>query len=129
MKKLTLLLTLLFVINITNAQFSKQGYGWKFQSHVNYNDYTKEKHYGNVEFYYNIYNDNIFKVVYANGITERFRPYSIYPYQEGYTKSGYKYQVFPLICLETEKIVTLQVFPDLEILRILYNDVMIEFAY
>lgn len=128
MKKL-LLLTLIFVINITNAQFSKQGYGWKFQSHVNYNDYTKEKHYGAVEFYYNINNDNIFKVVYANGVTERFRPYSVYPYQEGYTKSGYKYQVFPLICLETEKIVTLQVFKELEIIRLLYDDVMIEFSY
>jgi hypothetical protein len=128
MKKL-LLLCIVFISIQSNAQFSSQGYGWKFQSTVNYNDVDNQRNYGRVEFYYNVYNDNLFKIVYANGQVERYKPYSQYPFREGYTKSGYKYKVYQLICLETSKIVTLQTFNDLEIIRLLYNNVMVEFGY
>jgi hypothetical protein len=128
MKKL-LLLCIVFISIQSNGQFSSQGYGWKFQSTVNYNDVDNQRNYGRVEFYYNVYNDNLFKIVYANGQVERYKPYSQYPFREGYTKSGYKYQVYQLICLETSKIVTLQTFNELEIIRLLYNNIMVEFGY
>ena len=129
MKKLLLIATIVFTINNVNAQFSSEGYGWKFYSTQNFHNVTQKTHYGNVEFYYNINNDNIFKIVYVDGSVEKYIPSSIYPYQESTTKGGYKYRVYSLIDLESKKRLNLQVFYELGIIRLVYSDCSIEFSY
>jgi hypothetical protein len=129
MKKILLILTIVFTITNVNAQISSEGYGWKFYSTKNFNNVTQQIHYGNIEFYYNVNNDNLFKIVYVNGLVEKYIPSSIYPYEESTTTGGYKYRLYYLIDLQTKKRLNLQVFYELGMLRLVYSDCSIEFSY
>lgn len=127
MKKILLLIALIISVNL-NAQFSKETYGWKFESSRNttlIND-TKVHREGPIEFYY-FRELKAMQVVYVDGSKENYKVSSKYPESSGTTEGGYKYNVYRMIDLSDNKIVQLQVFEDMDVMRLVYVGGYVEF--